>query len=313
MTEHRISVPMPTDEDGMIGRTRPSPDCERYFKLKPGTGLPTDTCHCPYCGHEGDSSDFVTEDQKQYAITYASPQIIDPMMRKFASNIRGLNSPSRGGLIQIRFDVRYRPVPIHSYIEQELETKVACDACGFEFAVYGVFASCPDCQRLNALRTLTLSLEVARKRVRLAASEEIDADLRARFPQDALRDVVGAFDSYGKALRAKYPGRIRTRAKSNLFQDLEALDSELAAANLPGIAALLETAEHERLLWFFQARHVYEHNAGVIDRRFVEKLPSFGPQVGRLLPLSDDELLAGIDAVESLARKIDALVREDGH
>lgn len=308
MTE-TIQVPIPTDEEGMLGRSCPEDECGRYFKLRPGTGLETETCHCPYCGHEADPSEFATEEQIQYAIDRAAKQTVDPMMHKFGQNLRRLNSSQRGSF-RIRFDVRYRPAPAYSYVERDLETRVTCDQCSLEFAVYGVFASCPDCQRLNALTTFSRSIESARKRVVLASNDDLDADLRAAFPRDSLRDVVSAFDSYGKALRARYPDRIRPQAKSNLFQDLDALDTELRAASLSATDELLTARELEDVRWLFQARHVYEHNAGVVDDRFIAKVPEAAPQRGQLLPLPEQRLVAGITAVDKLAAAIDRVFPE---
>ena len=305
MTE-QVSVPIPLDDEGMLGRSCPADGCSRYFKIKPGTGLDTDLCHCPYCGQAADASAFATEEQVQYAINRAAEQILQPIMRKFTQDIMSLNTRQRGPF-QIRFDVRYRPAPQYSYIERQLETRVICDQCTLEFAVYGVFASCPDCERLNALTTCSKSVENARKRVRLAGSPELDPELRAAFPRDALRDVVGAFDSYGKALRAKYADRVRPKAKPNLFQDLDALDAELLAAGLTTIDAILSAHEATSLRWFFQARHVYEHNAGVVDDRFISRVPEAASIRGQLLPLPEADLLSGIDAVDKLAQAMDRI------
>ena len=47
-----ISVKIEADADGYTGRE--CPICEKYFKIKFGTGLPGDPdCHCPYCNHTG--------------------------------------------------------------------------------------------------------------------------------------------------------------------------------------------------------------------------------------------------------------------
>ena len=58
----------------------------------------------------------------------------------------------------------------------KLETQVKCDNCGLEFAIYGVFASCPDCGQLNALRVFEKSIEVALKRITLIDTIEEDDD-----------------------------------------------------------------------------------------------------------------------------------------
>jgi hypothetical protein len=75
-----ITVRMPTDEKGMVGRKGPHRDCGKSFKLKPSTGIKGNVpCHCPYCGHIGSSDDFWTPEQKKYleavAMNYAIKQV----------------------------------------------------------------------------------------------------------------------------------------------------------------------------------------------------------------------------------------------
>ena len=301
-----FSVPIQADESGMIGRQCPNDDCGLYFKIRPGTGTLTDICYCPYCGTEGDVSLFLTSDQAEYVKGYAARRILGPMVRNFSRSIEGLNREQRGNLIELRFSVDYKPVPLHRYSEKKLETDVHCDNCGLEFAVYGVFASCPCCQKLNALTTCLKSLETARRLISLVSDEGLDSDIREQFPRAALSQSVSAFDAYGKALRARNTGIVGAKAKSNLFQDLDALDTELRRATLPGLAVILGT-NLDRLRWFFQARHLYEHNAGVVDERFANKLPAYSALCGRLLPLNVEDLGAGIDTLESLARELDGL------
>ena len=102
----------------------------------------------------------------------------------------------------------------------------------------------------------------------------MDPDLRVDLLRDALGGAIGAFDAYGKALRARRMS-FASKAKSNLFQDIEALDGELKAGGMPGIEQSIGTPNWEQMKWFFQARHIYTHNAGVVDARFVAKQPSY--------------------------------------
>lgn len=46
------------------------------------------------------------------------------------------------------------PLPVRYYREKDIETKVTCDNCTLEYAVYGVFAYCPDCAAHNSLTDL---------------------------------------------------------------------------------------------------------------------------------------------------------------
>ena len=303
-----VRVPIKTDEKGLLGRECPSGKCGQYFKLKPGTGLPIDECSCPYCGTKGDSSDFLTEDQLRYAQTYGAKKILDPILSKFAQDIEQMNRGQRGGLFSLEFSVRRQGIRVHSYIEKQLETEVTCDWCGLEFAVYGVFASCPDCGQLNALKVCLASLETAKKKLTLSKDQRLDADLRRDILRDALAGAIGAFDAYGKALRARRTS-FASKAKSNLFQDIEALDGELKAGGMPGIEQSIGTPNWEQMKWFFQARHIYTHNAGVVDARFVAKQPSYGHMLGRILPLEADQIRKSIDCLGILARKLDTRIR----
>ena len=162
MTEEN-QIAFELDDKGMVGRQCPATDCERYFKLKPGTGLNSDVTRCPYCGNKSPSGDFLTTDQRKYAISVAAREIAGPLVKQFARSVERQNRRQPKGLIRLDVSVRYDPVPLHNYVEKQLETEVICDQCGLEFAVYGVFASCPDCGQLNALKVL-LSLPLRRQK-----------------------------------------------------------------------------------------------------------------------------------------------------
>ena len=69
MSEHKISISLPKDDKGYIGRE--CLDCKRYFKVKSGTGLPSTYCYCPYCDYEGEHSTFYTAQQVEYARSLA--------------------------------------------------------------------------------------------------------------------------------------------------------------------------------------------------------------------------------------------------
>ena len=302
-----IRVTLEPDDTGMIGRECPDKDCGRYFKLKFGTGLPTNTCYCPSCGAEGNTTDFFTADQIDFVSTVAAKKIVEPLLDSFATEMEKVNRGQRGGLIQLEFSVKHTGVRLHRYSERQLETDVTCDNCGLEFAVYGVFASCPDCQQLNALKTCLASLETAKKKLVLSRNEAFDVDLRREFVQDALGSAVAAFDSYGKALAA-HGSTIHARGKSNLFQDIEALDMKLQETGIPGVEQLIGTSAWEDMKWFFQTRHIYSHNAGVVDDRFVAKQPPYAHMLGQLLPLDADRVEANIEALGLLAARLDGSI-----
>ena len=303
-----IQIEFESDEKGMVGRQCPDEECGSYFKLKPGTGLNTDVTRCPYCEIGSASGDFLTTDQRECAISVVARETVGPLVKKFVRNVERLNRHQPKGLIRLDVSVRYKPVPLHHYLEKRLETEVTCDKCRLEFSVYGVFASCPDCGRLNALNVFLSSLDTARKKLELRRDENLDEDLRRDFLKDALNGSVAAFDAYGRALCAN-----RTiaglSARPNLFQNIEALDVDLQAAGFPGVEKLTGSSIWEDLKWFFQARHAYTHRAGVIDDRFVSKQPTYSHLLGRVLPLDADRIDRNIDSIGFLAKELDARIK----
>lgn len=299
----QITVQLEPDDQGMIGRECPDEECGLYFKLKLGTGLDTEQLVCPYCRAEGHPSDFFTQDQLEFAKSVAIQEVVGPILTGFKRDIERLNRRQSKGLIRLKFSVDYKPISIQHYFERELETEVLCDNCALEFSVYGVFASCPCCGQLNALRVLLKSLETAKRKLQLSDELTLDEELRQDFIKDALTGSVSAFDAYGKAV--KNVATLFSHSRPNLFQDIEALDAHLQSARLPAFEEIVGIASWDDIKWFFQARHVYVHNAGVIDDRFVSKQPGFGYLRGRRLPLEPERLLRTIVAVGRLAEELD--------
>lgn len=281
-----IDVPMSTDEHGLIGRECPS--CEIYFKLKFGTGLATTQTVCPYCGHKSEVGDFYTSDQRDYIHSYLQKEVFGPMFGDFANNIKRSQAQHNTGLIQLKVSVTIPEFQIHYYQEKELETSVTCDTCGLVFSIYGVFSNCPDCGKLNARVIFDKSLDASHGKLVLSGDESIAEHIRADLIKDALTGTVSAFDSLGKALRAK---NTAIPAKpNNLFQNLAELDKVLATLTGKHISQYLTPADSNFLFLMFQVRHIYEHNAGVVDSDFVRKQPTYTNLLGRKYPLRKEDV-----------------------
>ena len=86
------------------------------------------------------------------------------------------------------------------------------------------------------------------------------------------------------------------------------LDQELTAIGVPSIEVLIGAEAWEDLQWFFQARHVYLHKAGVADSRFISKQPSYAHLLGKIVPLDVDRLQRNIDVLCDLAEELDTRI-----
>lgn len=298
----QIPVKFPTDEHGLTGRECPS--CKGYFKVKLGTGLPTAECICPYCGEKKNHDQFFTQAQIEYAKSVAVREVLGPEMRKLERSIKDLERSTRGGFIQIKVRTSGFNFPLKYYREKELETQLTCDNCGLEFAIYGVFANCPDCARLNALVIFNKSIEVAKKTLNLIDSiDQKEKSLIETTLEGALSGGVSSFDAFGKALRSKYPEKFPIRPR-NLFQNITALSEgmkKLLGISLPD---LIGKDEYVFLLKYFQVRHIYEHNMGVVDDDFVKKVPDLAHLKGRKFRLDRAEVDKFLDEIKKMGNKI---------
>ena len=105
---NRFSILIPRDEKGSLGRE--CPECERYFKITPGTGLTGENLprHCPYCGHSAQQDQFFTKAQIEFAKSVA----INKVTGAFIKDLKRLefNHRPRGPFgIGISIKVEGRP------------------------------------------------------------------------------------------------------------------------------------------------------------------------------------------------------------
>ena len=108
-----VSVDIKPDEEGYMGRE--CPECEKYFKIMPSTGLPDfSDCYCPYCQHFGQQDEFWTKQQ----IEYAQSVVLNKLSGDLLKTMKKMESkPSRNQFISIGVSVKGKPIPITFYTE----------------------------------------------------------------------------------------------------------------------------------------------------------------------------------------------------
>lgn len=113
------------DKDGFMGRE--CPECEKYFKVKFGTGFLTLRIPIAYTGnHIGPHDEFWTKQQIEYAKSVALHKISGDLLKSLKKMER---KPDRNSFISIGIT---RSTSIAYYSEKELEEKVACNSCTLE-------------------------------------------------------------------------------------------------------------------------------------------------------------------------------------
>jgi hypothetical protein len=200
-------------------------------------------------------------------------------------------------------------LPIRSYREPTLETEVLCDHCTLEFAIYGVFAYCPDCGAHNSLQILNKNLDLALKEVGLAVTLT-DPDFARHLLEDALENCVSAFDGFGRetcrirASKSSDPAR----CKEVSFQNLPRAAERLQQLFDIDLVASLDAPTWQAANRSFLKRHVVAHRAGVVDNQYISQSGDRTAVVGRRIALDESEVRHLADALREFGRTLLALL-----
>ena len=303
-----FEIPIPASADGYTGRE--CPECDEYFKIMLGTGIKDiEGCFCPYCGHHEHYSFFHTASQIDYATSVAFESIssdIESDLNRMAEDFNRQFQRDQG-LFSLSLEIDSTPPTIHFPADFRLETHVECSNCTLKYAVYGVYAYCPDCGRHNAVQMLENNLETSGKLLDLADGQ-IDANdtLVGKLISKSLTDVVASFDGFGRAICETYASKSSnpTKAESIRFQNLIGARTSIGKYFGFDISTGLTQAEWEMANRCFQKRHVLEHKSGVVDQEYKQKANDSRAVVGRKVNLSKSEVRRLIDVIRNLGKHI---------
>lgn len=283
-----ISVKIEPDADGYTGRECPA--CEKFFKIKFGTGLPGDPdCHCPYCNHTGPQKEFWTKQQIEYAQSVAVHQLSGQFLKELKKLER---RPNPRAFVSIGISVKGSPTPIAYYREEELEERVTCSACTMEYTIYGAFGFCPDCGVHNSLQIANANFDLVLKALDLAQSAP--ADLAAKLIDNALEDAVSCFDGFGREHCAAKPIKIS-------FQSIDAAKEKLLRETGFDLAGVLDSAAWGFVTTQFQKRHLLAHKLGIIDAEYISKTGSAASLLGRKVTITDGDVRTLVEHLRTLA------------
>lgn len=297
----RMEIAIQADEDGLTGRECPVADCLGYFKVQFGTGLKGANlpCHCPYCGHTDGHDKFWTKAQIEYAKSVALNRITGAIIKDLKA--LEFNHRPRGAFgIGISMKVEGRPHPIRYYRERELETTVVCENCTLRYAVYGVFAFCPDCGVHNSLQILKANLELAEKEIALAAT--VDKTMADYLIADALENAISAFDGFGREscrVRAS-TATVPAKAENISFQNLTGARKNVQDLFGFDLSGGIDIGDWDFACRCFQKRHLLAHRMGVVDESYVKATGDQSAVVGRKVPISSQEVTNLINTLRNL-------------
>jgi hypothetical protein len=294
-----FAVPLQADEDGLVGRECPQEECEpKYFKIAPpaeSQGPAPRSLWCPYCGCRAGIDLFTTADQRELLHS----MIFRDMAQQFQNMHRRAFASSRS--------LRYIPgqlPPRRECEEAELWRIVDCQDCIHRYAVHGPAPWCPICGA-GAL-ALHLRTEVQSIAARLSDSPP-GREAQRRHLADRLRDTVTLFESfmflaYAQALLSAVPSDQRAHRLDNLgpaFQNVSR--AERIFHNELNWELFGETPETDRRHLEVQIakRHPLTHRLGMVDRRFLNQVPS-EQRVGEEVAIDAAEIRRLLEIVQAV-------------
>jgi len=150
--------------------------------------------------------------------------------------------------------------------EQSQQNKFTCKAC-YEFNdILGRFGYCSSCGTRNDLSGFEdHTIPVIRERL-------ISGDA----PEDCVRDAVVSFDSFmaqiAKQLAEMVPLTVsrKNRLLSQRFHDLDIVRTQFKDWFDIDLCAGMKQDECDFTALMFYRRHVYEHNGGEVDQRYLD-------------------------------------------
>jgi hypothetical protein len=319
--EFEMSISVPADEDGFFGRQ--CPGCSQLFRVHTDDyqALPDEIeLWCVYCGHQAEHSDFITQqqlDRAKHAVADYGMQLIGREL----DNIFGRLStprPRSGFGIQISYrSTPFYPQPLPGIDEERLIRIRQCPSCSLRYAIFGEHRFCPQCGSLPS-RTIALDALVA-ETTRLDALALLPAEAAATLREqgvftriwvDTLENLVGIVESMtGAAFRtAVADADLRLRGKGNIFQRLDDTAELFMAAGYPDLRSTLDSATWQRLLQAWATRHAFTHNDGIVDAKYLVKIPTSALREGQRIIINESACRQAIADTRTLCEAVNGLV-----
>lgn len=245
-----VPVFIASDSEGKFGFQ--CPRCEQYWRTRGGVAL------CPYCGAHAERHEFLSAAQRVY-------------VRLYCEKLGEALSTGEDGTHVIDMDAvadaagKDVPKPPFYYVEQSQQKQFDCAACGEFNDILGRFGYCSACGTRNDLAELEGDIIPAIRQMLIGGAT----------PSNCLRDVGSAFDTfvgqYATQLIRNRPMRSgrRERIGRMRFHDLATTRRELSGGFDIDICEGLTEAEIATATRSFQRRHVYEHNGGEVDEKYL--------------------------------------------
>lgn len=256
------AVPAILGSDSMGYWGHQCPRCNGYFRNGNHAAIYLQTC--PYCGLRAAAFQFLTPAQRTFLAHLA--QTLEEELAAPDEN---------GSERQVEIDMQSiaklsadEPKPDFYYTSQTQQTRYNCNHCGEFNDIRGLYGYCAACGWRNNIQILSSRLSEIRSNLNNGQTR----------PENALSQAVSTFDAACRDFISQILGRIPMKAARKeelsrlVFHDIES-DTFRRVKQFFDLDPLrgIQDQDVKFIKLMMERRHVYEHNSGVIDPRYVER------------------------------------------
>lgn len=246
-----FSVFIASDSEGRFGHECPS--CGGYWRGGPLPNI------CPYCRIEAAGFQFLSAAQRRYVKHYC--EVLSEAL-----------DSKQDGQVVIDMDVvadaagKMGEKPSFYVSEQRQQCKFICGACEEFNDILGRFGYCSSCGTRNDLADFE-GKTVPGIRDRLNAEDT---------PEDCVRDAVAAFDSFVAQIAKQLADMVpltefrKKRLLTQRFHNLQEVRETFNNWFDIDVCAGMSEDEYRAVSLMFFRRHVYEHNGGEVDQKYLD-------------------------------------------
>jgi len=189
--------------------------------------------------------------------------------------------------------------PKFYYAEESQQNKYKCPACDESNDILGRYGYCSSCGTHNGLREFEVDINGNRNRIN--TSQQYDT---------CTKDAVAAFDSFARQIAKQLASRIPmtpTRRKEwerKLFHNLKPCAEALSAVFDINSFKKLRQEDIDFAILMFHRRHVYEHNGGEVDEKYIRDSGDTSVRVKQVIRETRETAVKIADVVLQMGRNI---------
>ena len=313
LTYHMEILP---DEEGYLDKQCPDDKCLSKFKVfaddwEKKIGQESYIC-CPFCGNKEQQDNWFTTEQVEQAKKQAVDKVeamIGDALYKDAKNFN--RHQSKKSFVTMSMNVKgkrhFYDLPAQAL--EELQQKINCDNCGFRYEVVGSAYFCPCCGQNTADRTYSAMIKKIRDCVQsadtvraLITDKDVGENSYNMLLEGALKDIVVTVQ---RVCEVKYKSlNPERKLPINVFQRLDEGSALWEKLTGEGYHDWITDEQYNRLTICFQRRHLLDHQAGIVDSKYLEKSGDISYKVGQRIKLNEKEVCEFINVAEALCDKV---------